>query len=75
MTNEELEEAFTFGILLRIYTGRIGRFVEGRVCVLHWPVTPDAFLFEATKRTDSAADQASFYWVQRSDASLIVETA
>jgi hypothetical protein len=73
MTDDELEDALTREISLRIYTGRIGRLIEGRVFVLHWPVAPDAFLLEALDCAVTVPDQGAFYWVRRSDPSLIVE--
>ena len=50
MTDDELEDALTREISLRIYTGRIGHFIEGRAFVVHWPAAPDAFLVEAIDR-------------------------
>jgi hypothetical protein len=73
MTNEELEDALMREIELRIYTSSIGRFIEGHMFVLHWPVTSDAFLLETNDPSMYAPDQTTFYWIQRSDPSLIVE--
>jgi hypothetical protein len=68
MSDEELEDAFIRGMTLRIYTSRIGHFVACRVVVLYWHAKPDAFIIEATER-------GQFYWIQRSDPSLIVKRA
>ena len=68
MSDTELEDAFEQEIVLLLYTNHIGRFVEGRVCVLHWPATRDAFLVEST----DCAEYSGFYWFQRSDPSLII---
>jgi hypothetical protein len=73
MNNEELEDALMCEIELRIYTSSIGRFVEGHMFVLHWPATPDAFLLETNDPSMHAPDQTTFYSIQRSDPSLIVE--
>jgi energy-coupling factor transporter ATP-binding protein EcfA2 len=72
MRDEDLEDAFEEEIALRLYTSRIGRFVEGRIFALHWPAAPDAFLLEAINCRAGAADY-SIYWVQRSDPSLIIK--
>jgi hypothetical protein len=71
MSNQELEDAFEQEITLLLYTDRIGRFVAGRVFVLHWPAKSDAFIIEAIE----GFDHQRFYWVQRSDPSLIVKPA
>jgi len=73
MSNEELEDAFMREFELRIYTSGIGRFIEGRMCVLHWPATPDAFLVETNDSPLPAPEHTTFYWIQRSDPSLIVQ--
>ena len=73
MSNEELEDALMCEIELRVYTSSIGRFIEGHMFVLHWPARPDAFLLETNDRSMHTPDQTTFYWVQRSDPSLIVE--
>ena len=73
MNNEELEDALIDEIELRIYTSRIGRFIEGHMFVLHWPAMLDAFLLETNDPSMYAPDQTTFYCIQRSDPSLIVE--
>jgi hypothetical protein len=73
MNNGELEDALMCEIELRIYTSSIGRFIEGHMVILHWPATPDAFLLETNDPSTYAPDQTTFYWIQRSDPSLIVE--
>jgi hypothetical protein len=75
MTPKELEDVLTQELRLRIYTQRMGRFIEASVCELHWPAAPDAFLVEAIERTGSASNHSSFYWIRRSDPSLIIEPA
>jgi len=75
MTPQELEDMLTREAPLRIYTRRVGCFIEASVCILHWPAAPDAFLVEAIERTDTTSDYSSFYWIQRSDPSLIIEPA
>ena len=60
-------------IELRIYTSSIGRFIEGHMFILHWPAMPDAFLLETNDPAHASADQTTFYCIQRSDPSLIVE--
>ena len=71
VTDDDLEDAFAQATALRLYTNRIGRFVAGRVFVLHWPAKPDAFVLEAI----DGAEDSSFYWIQRSDPSLIITPA
>jgi hypothetical protein len=71
MNDDELEDAFEQGMPLRIYTSHIGRFIEGHVFILHWPAKRDAFLLE----TIACAEYGGFYWVQRSDPSLIIKPA
>jgi len=73
MNNQELEDALIGEIELRIYTSSIGRFVEGHMFVLHWPAMPDAFLLETTDPSVQTPNQPTFYCIQRSDPSLIVE--
>jgi hypothetical protein len=73
MSNEELEDALMYEIELRVYTSSIGRFIEGHMFVLHWPAGPDAFLLETNDPSMHAPDQTTFYCIQRSDPSLIVE--
>ena len=73
MNNEELEDALMCEIDLRVYTSSIGRFIEGHMVVLHWPATPDAFLLETNDPSVYTLNQTTFYWIQRSDPSLIVE--
>jgi hypothetical protein len=73
MNNEELEDALMGEIELRIYTSNIGRFIEGHMVVLHWPAMPDAFLVETNDPACALTDQTTFYCIQRSDPSLIVE--
>ena len=73
MNNEELEDALMCEIDLRVYTSSIGRFIEGHMVVLHWPATPDAFLLETNDPSVYTPNQTTFYWIQRSDPSLIVE--
>jgi hypothetical protein len=75
MSNEELEDALMSEIELRIYTSSIGRFIEGHMFILHWPALPDAFLLETKDLSVHAPDQSTFYCIQRSDPSLIVEHA
>ena len=75
MSEEELEDAFEDEITLLLYTSRIGRVVQGRLCALHWPVAPDAFLVEATGYRAGASGLDGFYWFQRSDPSLIIKPA
>jgi len=75
MQPQEIEEILTREVPLRIYTRRVGRFIEASVCMLHWPAAPDAFLVEAIERTDTTSDYSSFYWIQRSDPSLTIEPA
>ena len=75
MTDEDLADAFEEEIPVMLYTSRIGHFVEGRVVTLHWPAAPDAFLLEAIDCTAGAAEYDAFYWVQRSDPSLIITPA
>ena len=75
MIDAELEDAFRQGMTLRIYTSRIGHFVECRVFALYWVGKPDAFIIEATERGVDAFDHWDFYWIQRSDPSLIVTRA
>ena len=70
MTPQEMEDMLTYESVLRIYTQRVGRFVEASVCMLHWPAAPDAFLVEVIEHT---AESGIFYWIQRSDPSLIIE--
>jgi hypothetical protein len=69
MSDDELEDAFEQETPLLVYTSHIGRFVEGRVFVLHWPAKRDAFLLESF----DCAEYRGFYWIQRSDPSLIIE--
>jgi len=71
VTDADLEDAFEQATALLLYTNRIGRFVAGRVFVLHWPAKPDAFVLEAI----DGAEASSFYWIQRSDPSLIIKPA
>jgi hypothetical protein len=71
MNDDELEDALEQGIALLLYTNRIGHFVKGRVFILHWPAKRDAFLLEAIE----CAEYGGFYWVQRSDPSLIIKPA
>ena len=71
VTDADLEDAFEQATALLLYTNRIGRFVTGRVFVLHWPAKRDAFLLEAI----DGAEASSFYWIQRSDPSLIITPA
>jgi hypothetical protein len=75
MSNDELVDAFEDETMLQMYSSRIGRFVEGRVFVLHWPVAPDAFLVEVISSTNDTAEYGGFYWIQRSDPTLIIKTA
>ena len=75
MTEAELEDAFAEGLTLLIYTSRIGRFIEGYLVALHWPVAPDAFLLEEMEYTIDVPERINFYWIQRSDPSLIVKPA
>ena len=75
MTDAELEEAFAGGLALLIYTSGIGRFIEGHMVALHWPVAPDAFLLEGVGDVIDAPECTNFYWIQRSDPSLIVKHA
>ena len=71
MSDEALEDAFEQEIALLLYTNRIGRFVVGRVFMLHWPAKRDAFLVEAI----DCREYSGFYWIQRSDPSLIIKPA
>ena len=71
VTDADLEDAFEQATALLLYTNRIGRFVTGRVFVLHWPAKRDAFLLEAIDCTE----YSGFYWIQRSDPSLIIKPA
>jgi len=73
MNSEELENALMGELELRIYTNSIGRFIEGHMFILHWPAMPDAFLLETIDQSIQAPDQTTFYCIQRSDPSLIVE--
>jgi hypothetical protein len=73
MNNQELEDALMSEIELRIYTSSIGRFIEGHMFMLHWPARPDAFLLETNDQARASTDQTTFYCIQRSDPSLIVE--
>jgi hypothetical protein len=73
MSDEELEDAFIQGMPLWIYTSRIGHFIACRVSVLHWAAKSDAFIVEAIADGDNALDQGRSYWIQRSDASLIIK--
>jgi hypothetical protein len=73
MNNIELEDALIDELDLRIYTNSIGRFIEGRMFVLHWPAMPDAFLLETNDPSIYGPAQTTFYCIQRSDPSLIVE--
>ena len=75
MNNEELEDALMDELELRIYTNSIGRFIEGHMFILHWPAMPDAFLLETNDLSIQAPAQTTFYCIQRSDPSLIVEHA
>jgi len=75
MTPQDLEDMLMCEAPLRIYTRRIGRFVQASVCMVHWPAAPDAFLVEVIDRTDSVSEPSIFYWIQRGDASLIIEAA
>jgi len=75
MSDAELEDAFEDGLALLIYTRQIGRFVEGHVVALHWPAASDAFLVEGRDYTIDVPEHMSFYWIQRSDPSLIVKLA
>ena len=73
MNNEELEDALMDEIELRVYTSSIGRFIKGHMFILHWPAMPDAFLLATNDPSMHAPDQTTFYCIQRSDPSLIVE--
>ena len=75
MTETDLEDAFAQGLALLIYTSRIGRFVEGYLIALHWPAAPDAFLLEGMEYTIDLSERINFYWIQRSDPSLIIKPA
>ena len=64
-------KATAFATSRAAHPNRIGRFVAGRVFVLHWSAKPDAFVLEAI----DCAEYRGFYWIQRSDPSLIIKPA